>query len=177
VAGIGALPSLRGTHIDKEIEQPLPGGSAKKPKGVSSVPWENGDPAQLMAWEARSADGMAYLFVDLRGWSLSDGQVAQKKLTEWVTERESQWRTGAGSEAVTITKGKEPWQEGAWGGAKGLIYRFTGGGYAGHPFVEQGWVVKTRNNVVVLRAQFGGANAEKLMDAQWKAIKKGIKLN
>ena len=177
VPGIGALPSARGHSVDKETEKPIPGGVAKKPKGVSDVPWEGGDAAQRIAWEARSPDGLAYLYFDIRGWSLSDRAVAQRGLEEWVKERETEWRTGAGSDAVTITKGKEPWSEGAWAGAKGLTYRFTGAGAGGHPFVEQGWVVKGKGSVIVLRAQFGGANAEKTMDAAWKAIKKGIKLN
>jgi|GEM_PF-4102270 len=177
VPGIGALPSARGHSGDKETEKPIPGGLAKKPKGVTDVPWEGGDPAQRIAWEARSPDGLAYLFFDIRGWSLSDRAVAQRGLEEWVKERESEWRTGAGSDAVTVTKGKEAWSDGAWGGAKGLTYRFTGAGAGDHPFVEQGWVVRGKGSVIVLRAQFGGANAEKTMDAAWKAIKKGIKLN
>ncbi len=177
VPGIGALPSARGHSVDKETEKPIPGGVAKKPKGVSDVPWEGGDPAQRIAWEARSADGMSYLYFDIRGWSLSDRAVAQRGLEEWVKERETEWRTGAGADAVTVTKGKEAWSDGAWGGAKGLTYRFTGAGSGDHPFVEQGWVVKGKGSVIVLRAQWGGANAEKTMDAAWKAIKKGIKLN
>jgi hypothetical protein len=76
-----------------------------------------------------------------------------------------------------VTKGKEAWFDGSWGAAKGVAYRFTGSGAGGHPFVEQGWVVKTKGSVMFLRAQFGGENAEKLMDAAWKAIKKGVKLN
>jgi hypothetical protein len=175
--GIGAMPSERGHSADKEVEVVIPGGSAKKPKGVASVPWEGGDGSQRLAWEARAADGMAYLFFDVRGWSLSDQAVSRRKLEEWVTEREGQWRTVAGSDAVTVTKGKEPWFEGSWGAAKGLAYRFTGTGAGGHAFVEQGWVVKAKGNVMFVRAQFGGADAEKVMDATWKAIKKGVKLN
>jgi hypothetical protein len=177
VAGIGATPSSQGHSVDKEVEQAIPGGSAKKPKGVASVPWEGGDSAQRLAWEARSADGMAYLFFDVRGWNLSEQAVARRKLEEWVSDREGEWRTASGSEAVTVTKGKEAWFDGSWGAAKGVAYRFTGSGAGGHPFVEQGWVVKTKGSVMFLRAQFGGENAEKLMDAAWKAIKKGVKLN
>ena len=87
-----------------------------------------------------------------------------------MSEREGQWRTAAGGDAVTVTKGKEAWFDGSWGAAKGLAYRFTGSGAGSHPFVEQGWVVKTKGSVMFLRAQFGGVDAEKLMDGTWKAI-------
>jgi len=177
VAGIGALPSSRGHSGDKEVEQAFAGGTAKKPKGVLSVPWESGEAAQRLAWEARSPDGLAYVFFDVRGWSSSDRQVAARKLEEWVTEREGEWKGVAGSDALTVTKGKEAWQDGAFAGAKGVTYRFTGSTPGGEPLVEQGWVVRAKGSVLFLRAQFGGQDAEKVMDAAWKSMRKGIKIN
>lgn len=165
----------RGHSADKETETPAAGIQAKKPKGLYAVPYEGGaDPQLRLAWEARSADGQAYIYFDVHGYPLN--QQGQKNLTaeEVITQRESQWKTNAGDDAITITKGKVPHFKAAFGGADGLGYRFTGS-LAGHPFVEQGWVVSSKNNLLWLRVQFGGAGAEKTMDAQWKAIKKGIK--
>jgi hypothetical protein len=126
-----------------------------------------------LTWEGRSADGQAYLWFDVRSWSLSDTAVQRRKLEDWTTDRESQWKAGAGSDAF-VGKGKQSWSDGSFGTAKGLTYRYTGS-LRDVPFVEQGWVVKAKGSVLFLRAQFGGPNAEKAMEPLMKAIKKGIK--
>ena len=168
----------RGESTDKESEITVPGLTATKPKGVSSVIGSqrgNADPALRLAWETRSTDGMAYLFFDVRTY---DAQALQRDKTEpqdLVKARETQWKTGGGDDAVTVSKGKDAWFDTNFAGAKGVGYRFTGS-QSGHPFVEMGWVLKAKNNVVFLRAQFGGANAEKTLDGVFKAIKKGIRL-
>jgi hypothetical protein len=173
VEGIGVFSGPRGHSIDKEVERPLPGATAKKPKGLAEIPIEGNDPTMRLTWEARSADGQAYLWFDVRSWSLTDTAVQRRKLEDWMTDRESQWKAGAGSDAF-VGKGKQSWSDGSFGTAKGLTYRYTGS-LRDVPFVEQGWVVKAKNSILFLRAQFGGANAEKTMEAQMKAIKKGIK--
>lgn len=173
VDGVGPFGGARGHSLEKEIDRPLPGASAKKPKGVAEIPLEGGDPATRLTWEARSADGKAYLWFDVRGWSMTEQAVARRKLEDWVSDREGQWKAGAGSDALT-GKGKQAWSDGSFGTAKGLTYRFTGS-LREHPFVEQGWVVKAKGSVLFFRVQFGGANAEKTMDSLFKAMKKGVK--
>lgn len=165
----------RGHSGDKELDAPAGGMQARKPKGLFAVPFESGaDPAQRFAWEGRSSDGQAYLYFDVHSWKLN--QLNQKNTTpeEVIATRESQWKTSAGDDAVTVTKGKSPGAKANFNGADGLGYRFTGS-LAGHPFVEQGWVVSSKNNLFWLRVQYGGAAAEKAMEPLFKAIKKNIK--
>jgi hypothetical protein len=173
VDGIGPFSGARGHSLDKEVERPIPGATAKKPKGVAEIPVEGNDPTLRLTWEARSTDGQAYLWFDVRSWSLTDRAVAQRKLEDWVTDREGQWKAGAGSDAF-VGKGKQSWSDGSFGSAKGLTYRYTGS-LRDVPFAEQGWVIKAKNSVLFLRAQFGGVNAEKTMEPLFKAIKKGVK--
>lgn len=173
VDGIGPFGGARGHSLDKEVERPIPGATAKKPKGVAEIPVEGNDPTLRLSWEARSADGQAYFWFDIRSWANTDRAVQQRKLEDWVVDRESQWKAGAGSDAF-VGKGKQSWTDGSFGSAKGVTYRYTGS-LREVPFVEQGWVVKGKNGVLFLRAQFGGANAEKTMDGVFKAVKKGIK--
>lgn len=166
----------RGHSQDKEIKTPSAGMEATKPKGLWAIPFEGGhDPAMRLAWEARGADGQTYFYFDVHGYPISAGPNQPRKAPEDVVkERETQWRTGAGDDAVTVTKGKEPWWKGNFNGADGVAYRFTGS-QAGHPFVEQGWVVGSKNTLFWIRVQYGGAGAEKSMEPLFKAARKGIK--
>ena len=131
-------------------------------------------PALRVAMESRAADGQTYLYFDVSSYSLAALQKDKKEIEDFVKERETQWKTGAGDTPVTITKGKDPWYETSLGAAKGVGYRFTGA-LGGHLFVEQGWVVKQKGNVLIFRAQFGGTDAEKTMDPLFKSVKKSIK--
>lgn len=176
---VEAVPSSvnqRGHSLDKELKSPTAGMEAVKPKGLWSVSFEGGrDPSQRFAWEARSADGQQYFYFDVRGVPISSGpNQPRREPEELVKERETQWKTGAGDDANTVTKGKEPWWKASFNGADGVAYRFTGSA-AGHPFVELGWVVGSKGTLFHLRAQFGGAGAEKGLDGLFKAVRKGIK--
>ena len=175
VDGVAPFNGGRGTSTEKELELTAPGALLKKPKGMSSVQIDGGKaPALRLAMETHAADGQAYLYFDLSSFSLADLQKQKKDLEDIVKDRETQWKTGAGETPVTVTKGKDPWFDASMGAAKGIGYRFTGV-FGGHPFVEQGWVVRQKSSVLWFRAQFGGTDAEKTMDAQWKAVKKSIK--
>jgi len=56
---------------------------------------------------------------------------------------------------------------------KGFSYEFSGE-KEGFPFVERGWVVKAGKDIVWVRAQFGGEDAEKTLGADWKALQGSI---
>ena len=176
--GIEAVPpsnAARGTSADKELDLSAPGVQAKKPKGMVSVSFQGSQaPALRFAMETRAADGQTYFYFDTSTYSLAEMQKDKKDIEDFVKERETQWKTGAGDSAVTVSKGKDPWFEASMSGAKGVGYRFTGAQKA-HPFVELGWVVRQKATVVWFRAQFGGEGAEKTMDAFFKAVRKSIK--
>jgi hypothetical protein len=166
----------RGVNAQRELRVPGTDFEARKPAGLAEIEVHTeADPNVKFAWEARSADGRTYLFFDMRAYDLRDVQSARKDLEDFVKEREPKWRTTAGTDAKTVTRGRDPWFRSSWGSSKGLGWRFTGS-FRDEPFVEEGWVIRGRSSVFVLRVQFGGTNAEKAMDRTWKAIRKAVDL-
>jgi hypothetical protein len=172
VDGVLSHNAARGHSADKEIEFTVPGLTGKKPKGLAAIAFEGGaDPNLRAAYEARSADGQTYFYFDVHTYDAQTLQRENKKPEDLVKERETKWRTSAGESTTTVAKGKEPYFDSSFAGIKGLGYEFTGS-LGGHPFVEQGWVIKAKNNILWLRLQLGGTGADKSMDTYVKAMKR-----
>ena len=172
VPGVAAHDVARGKGGENDLEFTIPGVTGMKPKGMVELTFDGkAEPALRIAFEVRTPDGQTYFYFDVHTY---DPVVMQKERTtpeELISIRETAWRTAVGEDAVTVLKGKDPWFDATFAGLKGVGYQFSGTS-DGFPFVEQGWLVKTKKNVLWFRMQFGGEGAEKAMEPFATAMKK-----
>ncbi len=176
IESVPDFAAKRGDGHGKEKSYTLPGITFEKPPEMAKVP-AGGSMERELRWagEARSEDGKAYLYFDVSAWQLNISNVPNPKEEDIINKRAQQWKAGAGETASRSKKDKPPFfKKGSFGRGKGLKYEFTGD-IDGVPFVEEGYVVKYKNNLLRFRFQYGGEDAEKKLKDLIKSVKKGIK--
>ena len=123
--------------------------------------------------EARSADGKAYFYYEVRTFKLNVANRPNPKQETFVEKRAQDWEAGAGKEAYIGGK-KLKYKKSSYGKAKGLSYKFTG--HLGkEPVVEEGWVVKHKSTLLWIKHQYIGEGAYKLLSKLGKNCKKAMK--
>jgi hypothetical protein len=184
--GLATFGGKRGDDVDKEKEYNRAGYSwsskggysgskglsFKKPEGLAYL--GGGERGLQLAVEGRSEDGQAYIYFSV--WTEATGRLQNEGRSEEsiVDDHAKAWLSTLGDSALCSKSGKTPYyKNGAFEGAKGLKYEFTAT-YDDKPYVEEGYVVKQRQNTYWIRIQFGGENAEKKLGKLFKAIKKGF---
>ena len=178
---IGAIPDFawhRGKNKDKEKVYKGPGFSFKKPKGMQSVKVKDSMNRDIrFTGEMRNKEGDAYLYFEVRTIPLKvpRGQPMPKP-ENFVNKRAEAWSAGAGETASVGKKKGDLGKKGVFNGAKGLKYSFTGD-LNGVPYVEEGYVVKHKQNLVFIKFQFGGEDGPKKLKKLKKLVTKGMKFN
>ena len=184
--GLATFGGKRGEDVDKEKEYKRAGYSwstqsgyagtkgftFEKPEGLAFL--GGGERGLQVAVEGRSDDGQAYVYFSV--WTEATGRMQNEGRDEEmvVDDHAKAWLSSLGESARCSKSGKLPYfKNGAFEGAKGLKYEFTAT-YNDKPYVEEGYVVKQRQNTYWIRLQFGGDNAEKKLSKLIKAIKKGF---
>jgi hypothetical protein len=176
IAGIFPHGSPRGHGSGQEQEVSSVGVKGTKPAPfavVNNKPAEN-DPSLRIAWEARSPDGQAYLYVDVQSFQAAELDEQRRTDEDLVKTREGQWLETA-ADPRTVTRGRDPFFKARFGREKALGWEFRGTLH-GIPFVEYGYVFKVKRYVFVVRFQFGGAKAEEAMAELAKDAEKALKL-
>lgn len=157
---------------EKRLESPL---KLKKPKEFGSLSLQNAG-GYVYAAEARKPG--AYLFV---GIVRENSERIGKGTPPWtmqsiIDELENEWKSSV-DDPVTRGKGdKTNSKDGALKNGKGHVYEFRGT-KDGNPFVEKGWVLRVGKDVFWIRAQFGGADAMKALDKEFKSLLNSIAFN
>lgn len=140
--------------------------SFKKPAQFGEVPL-SGAQGFIFAAEVRKPG--AYLFVAIfKDDAAKIGQGAPPfSLQSMIDKHENDWKTEMTNPKTRGKGEKANSKEGMLKTGKGHTYEFSGE-KDGFPFVEKGWVVKAGKDIVWLRAQFGGKDAEKTLQGDWK---------
>jgi hypothetical protein len=177
---LGAIPdfaSARGEGADEEKEYAGAGYVFKKPVGLSHVEaHENVNQGLRWAGEGRSKDLQAYLYFEIRSFSLKVpyGQPMPRE-ENFIEKRAQQWKAGAGADATTSRHGRGPiMRKGSFAHERGLQYEFTGK-LGDVPFVEHGYVVKHKQHMFWIKMQFGGKDAEKKLKDLARDVEHGLK--
>ena len=177
---IGAIPDFawhRGKDKDKEKTYKGPGYTFKKPKGMQYVQVRDSMNRDIrFTGEMRNEEGDAYLYFEIRSYRLNIPNTPNPKPEKFVSKRGEDWSAGAGESANVGKKKGELGKKGTFRGAKGLKYEFTGD-LNGVPYLEKGYVVKHKANMLWFKFQFGGKDAEKKLKKMAKAVEKGVKFN
>ena len=146
-----------------------------KPKGISELA---SNPTHLLfAGEGRSADGQNYVYLSVFAEAVARLRHEKKSEETMLDGHAAAWRGGAGDDAKCSKSGKPPFgKAGAWKGEKGLKYTFYGA-YGKKPYVEEGYIVKSRQTVYWIRIQTGGPKGakDKEIKKMIKSFKKGFK--
>ena len=175
---LGAVPDfawIRGTDADEEKEIKGPRFTFKKPKGLGIVKVRDSMNREIrFTGEMRTKDGDAYFYVEIRQYRLNIANTPNPEEEKFVNKRGEDWTAGAGENA-DVGRGKgDLGKKGSFNGAKGLTYEFTGD-LDGIPFLEEGYVVKHKDQMFWIKFQYGGEGAEKKLKSFAKKVKKGIK--
>lgn len=158
--------------VEKRLESPL---KLKKPKEFGVLSLQNAG-GYVYAAEARKAG--AYVFV---GIVRENAERIGKGSPPWtmqsiIDEFENEWKSSVEDPVTRGKSEKANSKDGALKNGKGHTYEFRGT-KDGNPFVEKGWVVKAGKDVFWIRAQFGGADADKALDKEFKALLNSIAFN
>ncbi len=174
---LGMIPDyawIRGKDAKKEKTITGPGFQFRKPKTLAQVNIRDSMNRDVrFVGEARSADGKAYFYYEIRTFKLNQPNTPNPKEETFVEKRAQDWEAGAGKEAYLGGK-KLKFKKSSYGKAKGLSYEFTGH-LGDEPVMEEGWVVKHKSTLLWIKHQFIGADAEKLLGRLAKDCKKAVK--
>lgn len=167
---VAASFEARGTHLDAEKTIKGPRFAFEKPKGTARLRPEAG--GINLAVEARSEDGAHAIYMDYSTVKMSELGNAGRTMEDLAKDRGSAWETAAEGMYKLHPREKEDWiKKAAWGRAKGVGWEFSAT-LDGQPIVEHGFVVKHKQTAYIIRVQFAGENAEKVMGKVYKAWKK-----
>ena len=169
----GAVPAAfvgRGTHLDAEKTIKGPRFEFEKPEGTARLkPQAAGI---NLAVEARSEDGAHAIYMDYTTVKMRELSDAGRTMEDLAKDRGSAWETAAEGMYKLHPREKSDWiKKAAWGRAKGVGWEFSAT-LDGQPIVEHGFVVKYKQTAYIIRVQFAGEDAEKVMGKVYKAWKK-----
>lgn len=186
---LSIIPDFAGKRgADLGVEKDYGGLGFKFTKPASMVRVQPGGQELSMnrdfahAFEGRTEDGEAYLYFEIRTYKLNISNTPNPDEEKLLDGRAQAWLAGAGEGASVGGKdGKVKFKGGSFNGAKGITYEFTGM-LKEVPFTEEGWLVKHKNALLWIRAQFGGPvvkgqDAAKRLKDLWKDVRKGLKLS
>jgi hypothetical protein len=128
----------------------------------------------VFAAEAREGD--AYVFAGVQRFDAASMKKASppKEPDTFVDDLENDWRNTM-DEPVTRPKSEKTNRApGSFATGKGWQFEFTGK-KEGQPWVERGWVVQAKGSIFIVRVQFGGKDAEKLLKDDWDDLRKSIR--
>lgn len=146
--------------------------SLKKPPQFGELSL-SGAQGYLFAAETRKPG--AYLFVAvIKDDAAKIGQGSPPfSLQSMVDKHENDWKTEMANPKTRNKGEKANSKEATFKSGKGHSYEFSGE-KDGFPFLEKGWVVKAGKDIVWVRAQFGGKDAEKTLGGDWKDLQNTI---
>ena len=146
--------------------------SLKKPPQFGELSL-SGAQGYLFAAETRKPG--AYLFVAIiKDDAAKIGQGSPPfSLQSMVDKHENDWKTEMANPKTRGKGEKANSKEASLKTGKGHSYEFSGE-KDGFPFLEKGWVVKAGKDIVWVRAQFGGKDAEKTLGGDWKDVLNSI---
>jgi hypothetical protein len=164
-------PDASDAGKDAVIKQTL--FTVKKPAAFATIRFvatDKGFDKWAYAMEARKAG--AYMFVGVQKFAdswLKNSIPIQTPVT-LIDEYENKWMNAVGDpKTMTQKAGKANKIADTLRGAKGHRYEFSGT-YEENPFLERGWVVTSGSNVVWVKVQFGGKDAEAAFANEAKLI-------
>ena len=94
-------------------------------------------------------------------------------LQSMIDKHENDWKTDLANPDTRGKGEKANSKDGSFKNGKGHTYEFRGE-KDGFPFLEKGWVVKAGKDIVWIRAQYGGKDAEKTLAGDWKDLQNTI---
>ena len=130
----------------------------------------------LHAFEARKQGAYCFVGIQRFDYAWMQRSIPPREPDALIDEFESTWKNAV-AEAKTLTQrsGKANKTAASLAGARGSTYEFEGLG-DGKPFVERGWVLKSGQHVIWIRAQFGGKDAETILAADFKKLLQSIRI-
>ena len=154
--------------------------SVKKPAAFGSIRYIATD-AGFVKWATamESRKTGSYMFFGVE--KFSDAQLKNstppQTLESLIDEHDGAWKNAV-TDPVTLTQkaGKANKTAETFRGAKGFRYEFKGS-FEDHPFVERGWIVRSITNVLWIRMQFGGKDAETAFATEAKSLVGSLKID
>jgi hypothetical protein len=135
---------------------------------------EQGRESWLFAGEAREGD--ALVFAGIQRFTAAElKKVTPPKDPEtFVDDLEQDWKNAVDDPVTRPKSPKTNRKAGSFASGQGWEFLFTGT-KEGQPWVQRGWVVEAKGNVFIVRVQFGGKDAEKLLNDDWNDLRKTIR--
>jgi hypothetical protein len=158
-----------------EVAKIIGHAEVKKPKQFGMLDVKTVSPSFKFAAETRKPG--AYLFVSIQWFppGAFGAGFPPKTIEGLIDELEGEFANAMDKSVTRAKPDKPPRKEGSFRGGKGWTYEWTGE-KGGVPYLERGWVVRTTKNVFFVRSQYGGKDAVKVLEPDWKELESSIKL-
>lgn len=153
--------------------------SMKKPAAFGKINYnaqDQGFEHWAAAIEARKPG--AYMFFGIQTFTADQLKAGTPPRTpdSLINDLESTWKNDVeDTKTMSFRGGKANKVTETIRGAKALKYEFSGT-YERNPFLEKGWVATSGTNVLWIRMQFGGKDAEKAFETEAKAVLNSLKI-